>query len=429
MAKRDPDHYFLGLDFGTSGARGAVIDAKGDLLWQGGVSYNAGPEFDWINTWRQALFEVLGAIPTVYKSRLQAIAIDGTSSTVMLLDAGGNSLTEPILYNDDRGKTVQDLLAKLAPGNHGVHSATSSLAKLLWWSQRPEFSHARYFCHQADWLGFLLHGRLGMSDYHNALKLGYDVERFTYPPWLQDQAWFNLLPQITAPGTIIKPLLSDIAEKFQLPPNCWVCSGTTDSIAAFLASGASQPGEAVTSLGSTLVLKLLSETPVTDVASGVYSHRLGNLWLTGGASNAGGAVLKQFFTPAELVRLSQAIDPHQPSPLDYYPLLTPGERFPINDPHHQPRLTPRPQDDRDFLHGLLAGLSRIEALGYQKLQQLGATPVKRILTAGGGAKNLTWQTMRERLMGVPVTPSPQSEAAYGAARLAHQGFEQQIGTT
>jgi sugar (pentulose or hexulose) kinase len=77
----------------------------------------------------------------------------------------------------------------------------------------------------------------------------------------------------------------------------------------------------------------------------------------------------------------------------------------------------------------LAGLSRIEALGYQKLQQLGATPVKRILTAGGGVQNLTWQTMRERLMGVPVTPSPQSEAAYGAARLAHQGFEQQIGTT
>ncbi|MFM1841524.1 MAG: hypothetical protein RLZZ490_255, partial [Cyanobacteriota bacterium] len=267
------------------------------------------------------------------------------------------------------------------------------------------------------------------SDYHNALKLGYDVERFTYPPWLQAQPWFDLLPNITAPGTVIKPVLPDIAKKYQFPSDCWVCSGTTDSIAAFLASGANQPGEAVTSLGSTLVLKLLSKTPVTDLASGVYSHRLGNLWLTGGASNAGGAVLKQFFTLEDLQKLSQQIDPSQPSPLDYYPLLKPGERFPFNDPHYQPRLTPRPKDDRDFLQGLLEGLSRIEALGYQKLQQLGATPVKRILTAGGGAENLTWQGIRERLIGVTVTKSPQSEAAYGTAQLARQGFQRQFSPT
>jgi sugar (pentulose or hexulose) kinase len=56
-----------------------------------------------------------------------------------------------------------------------------------------------------------------------------------------------------------------------------VCAGTTDSIAAFVAAGVSQPGEAVTSLGSTLAVKLLSQQRVDDAAYGVYSHKLGEL--------------------------------------------------------------------------------------------------------------------------------------------------------
>jgi sugar (pentulose or hexulose) kinase len=83
--------------------------------------------------------------------------------------------------------------------------------------------------------------------------------------------------------------------RFAIPKDCVIYTGTTDSIAAFLASGANSLGEAVTSLGSTLVLKLLSSQKVDDSNYGIYSHRLGNLWLTGGASNTGGAVLKSFF--------------------------------------------------------------------------------------------------------------------------------------
>ena len=53
-------------------------------------------------------------------------------------------------------------------------------------------------------------------------------------------------------------------------------------------------------------------------------------------------MLKAHFTDAQLQELSQQIDPEKPSGLDYYPLLKPGERFPVNDPNLQPRLTPRP---------------------------------------------------------------------------------------
>ena len=57
--------------------------------------------------------------------------------------------------------------------------------------------------------------------------------------------------------------------------------GNADSVAAFLAAGVSVPGEEVTSLGSTLAVKLLSERRVDDGAFGIYSHRLGDRWLVG----------------------------------------------------------------------------------------------------------------------------------------------------
>jgi sugar (pentulose or hexulose) kinase len=177
----------------------------------------------------------------------------------------------------------------------------------------------------------------------------------------------------------------------------------------------------VTSLGSTLVLKLLSEKRLDAAQFGIYSHRLGRLWLAGGASNSGGAVLRHYFSDTQLDMLSARIDPSQDSGLDYYPLPGPGERFPVNDPTLAPRLAPRPADDARFLHGLLEGMARIEAHGYRLLQELGATPLESVLTAGGGASNRTWTAIRRRVLGVPVLPSLHAEAAYGTALLAARG--------
>ncbi|AIE73884.1 MULTISPECIES: FGGY-family carbohydrate kinase [unclassified Synechocystis] len=418
MGKVEKSKLFLGLDFGTSGARATIIDQHKQLIWQNKIRFQQVPGLQLASIWQESLFHLLDQIPVELSSQIQAIAIDGTSSTVLLLDSQGNVLMEPLLYNDDRGKEVKHLLSQVAPPDHLVQSATSSLAKLLWYSQQSEFQQAHYFCHQADWLASLLHGSRSVSDYHNALKLGYDPQQLTYPNWLKNAPWFSLLPPVITPGRVISRLSSSIVNAKKFAKNCLVCAGTTDSIAAFLASGATQPGEAVTSLGSTLVLKLLSDKPVTNLASGIYSHRLGDLWLTGGASNAGGAVLQHYFSSAQLTALSAQINPHQPSGLDYYPLLQPGERFPINDPNLLPRLEPRPGDDVAFLHGLLESLARIEVQGYEKLQKLGATTLTKVFTAGGGAHNLTWQTIRQNLLQVPVQKSAQSEAAYGSACLA-----------
>jgi sugar (pentulose or hexulose) kinase len=364
------------------------------------------------------------------KARLRAIAIDGTSGTILRCDRQGQPLGAPWMYHQVANPAALAEVQRVAPADHGVVNAGSTLTKVLQWRQSAGADHRfqsrgsdrLYLMHQADWLGFLLHGQRGITDYHNALKLGGDPVTLTYPDWLMALDIAPALPQIVAPGTPIAPVQPMIASELGLPPQCWVMAGTTDSIAAFLAAGVSQPGEAVTSLGSTLAIKLLSRRRVEDRRYGVYSHRLGDSWLVGGASNSGGAVLRQFFSDRDLATLSAQIDPTQPSPYDYYPLLQPGERFPIADPYYPPRLEPRPADPARFLQGLLEGMARIEALGYRRLAELGADPLVAVQTAGGGAQNPTWTAMRSRLLGVPVSRATQPEAAIGAARLA-QGIE------
>jgi sugar (pentulose or hexulose) kinase len=150
---------------------------------------------------------------------------------------------------------------------------------------------------------------------------------------------------------------------------------------------------------------------------GMYAHRLGDGWLIGGASNTGGGVLKAHFSAAELETLSTQIDPARESPLDYYPLLKAGERFPINDPTLAPCLDPRPSNRADFLHGLLEGIARIEKRAYDVIADMGAGYPQSVITAGGGAMNQTWTAIRARVLGVPVHTCATSEACAGTARL------------
>lgn len=323
-----------------------------------------------------------------------------------------------VLYNETRDPVA---LHESIPAGHLAASAGSSLAKLLWFAEQPQIEQARYFLHQADWLAFLLHGKAGISDYHNALKLGYDVAQLRYPDWLMALPIAALLPRVLMPGSTIGSVQPAIAARYGLSATCKVRAGTTDSIAAFFASGACRPGQAVTSLGSTLVLKLLSKTRVESAQHGIYSHRCGDLWLAGGASNCGCTVLDKLFGRERLAALSHEIDARVASPFDYYPLSRPGERFPLNDPDLQPRLEPRPANDAEYLHGLLESLAHIERQGYQLLESLGATPVQEIFTAGGGAHNPAWRRIRERVLERPVRIDAHTEAAVGAAMLAAKG--------
>lgn len=126
---------YLGIDFGTSGARAIVIDSEGIIQAESQYLFVDSTD-NLIKIWRQALFSLIAEIPKGIRRGICAIAINGTSSTVLLCDRTGNSIDSPILYNDSRGVKVIDKLKEIAPPNHTVISATSSLAKLLWYQEK-----------------------------------------------------------------------------------------------------------------------------------------------------------------------------------------------------------------------------------------------------------------------------------------------------
>jgi len=429
----------LGLDFGTSGARACVIGNAKAIVWKHHVTY-LDPARQAPSDWRNALHSLLSALPKDIAAGLHGIALDGTSGTVLLCDEALQPYSPALLYHDNRAQPQAEQLKHIASDRHTACTATSGLAKFLWLTaprpsagrvsggvpftgaQQSGVHQAAYFLHQADWLTALLSGKPGSSDYHNALKTGYDVEHLCWPDWVLALPHSHLLPRVLVPGEVIGQIQPDIAAHFGINPQCFIHAGTTDSTAAFIASGIDETGVGVTTLGTTLVLKQLSAQRIEAPEYGVYSHRYGELWLVGGASNAGAGVLGRYFDNAQLAALSMRIDPLKYSPLDYYPLTGIGERFPVNDAQLAPRLEPRPDSDAEFLHGLLQGLARIEAAGYARLAELGAPALKRVVTNGSGAKNDTWRIMRERLLGVPVSTASNCEAAYGSALLCLDEF-------
>ena len=208
-----------------------------------------------------------------------------------------------------------------------------------------------------------------------------------------------------------------IAKELGLNEKTEIYAGTTDSNAGFLASAKLKIGSAVTSLGSTLAIKVLSENQIENAKMGLYSHKLGKYWLAGGASNTGGNVLEKYFSKNQIINLSKEINPNNSSGLEYYPLANIGERFPENNPERKPKLIPRPNDETLFLHGLLEGMAKIEKKSYEVIHQLGGSFPEHIITVGGGSKNLVWEKIRMRIIKTKISSGINIEAAVGAAKI------------
>lgn len=416
----------LGIDVGTSGIRAVLTGRDGDILAMSQTEMvlpqqSFGRLWQDAHVWSAALDEVLlGLKAKLAGHQVLALAIDGTSGTIVPIDGEGAPVGLASMYNDLAEQKFLDPVMKVAPQETAARGGSSPLARAL--EMQATMTPARIL-HQADWLAGRLSGRFDVSDENNALKTGYDPVKRSWPSWIKETGLdVKLLPEVVAAGERTGTILPNIAERYGLPRDVAVVAGTTDGCAAFLASGASMPGDGVTSLGTTLTLKLLSDRPVFAPQYGIYSHRIGDQWLAGGASNTGGAALAVHFSREDIARLTPLIDPDHPTGLDYYPLPKPGERFPINDPSLASRVAPRPDDERLFFQGLLEGIAQVEALGYRRLAELGASPLKSLRSVGGGAANDPWTRIRERLLKVENVPALSEHASVGTARLAWRGI-------
>lgn len=270
---------YLGFDYGTSGVRTCLIQQDKSILHENSILWKDISKSDESSGrnpsyWIEALYECMQAIPFTHRSQISRICISGTSSTALLYNQVSQSISrQPCMYDynvlqgeySQYGQQAMETISRHCPPGSATNAPTSTLAKLLMWHFHTPLLNSEVLLHQADYIvKELVHKKFDntevfCSDWNNALKLGYDVYNLEYPKWLhtclQDAAFprrlEDVLPEVVEPGRPIGRI-SEAFIQLGYSPACLVVGGTTDSIAAFLASGASEPGQAVTSLGSTL---------------------------------------------------------------------------------------------------------------------------------------------------------------------------------
>lgn len=437
-----------GVDLGTQGVRVLIADASGTVVAGAARSFPIPPEHpDGMveqdpEQWWEATAACLREATTALGARradLRALAVTATSGTLCLLDAAGHPVRPAIMYSDrratDEAVRLNDAGRSLTERLGYRFDRSFALPKLLWVQRHePEtFARARYFAHAADVLTGHLTGDYGISDWSHALKSGYDLLEARWPDFIGSALGLpgGHFPRIVPPGAVIGQVTTGASAATGLPAGCNVVAGMTDGCTAQIAGGAIEPGQWLSVLGTTLVVKGVTTALLRDPAGRVYCHRHpAGMWLPGGASNTGGEVLARRFGDADLATLDQRAAALTPGDLVCYPLERTGERFPfvsttargfVIDSNTGAALTP--EQVRNLLPeqlytACLEGVGYLERLAYATLAGLGAQVEGPIRTAGGGARSRVWLQIRANILNRPLVVPQHSEAAFGAAILA-----------
>ncbi|POX37780.1 carbohydrate kinase [Streptomyces sp. Ru73] len=436
---RHPDPVRLGLDLGTQSARAVAVDAGGRVLAaasrplhssRSGERHEQDPE-EW---WRALAAACREALAEVDPARVTALALDGTSGTILLADQAGTPLTPGLMYDDGRAAAQAARVNEVGAAvweelGYRAVQPSWALPKLLWLlehSAAGTVPGARLL-HQVDLVTWRLAGRQVASDASHALKTGYHLLAEGWPE--KELAALGvpgaLLPEVVRPGTVLGTVCAAAARVTGVPEGVRIVAGMTDGCAAQIGAGALSPGAWNSVLGTTLVLKGVSPRLVRDPGGLVYCHRgPGDAWLPGAASSSGAGALTREFPGADLADLTaRAARLAAPGGRGHdavaYPLAgSGGERFPFRAPGARPFVLGDPADEAERFHAHLLGVACLERLCFDYLDHLGA-PVDGPLTlTGGGTRNAYWNQLRADVLGRTVTLPEHAEGALGMAVLA-----------
>jgi len=407
---------FLGIDVGTGGARAVAVAEDGVVVAAATAAFDPAilvqppdrheqpPE-----AWWKAVVEAVTAVVNelVKRSasigwRMTAVAVAGTSGTLVALDRAGGALRPAMMYNDPRAAAVADDLNRFAADfchNLGYRfNASCALAKIAWLQKHePDvFSKTARFVHQADYVVERLTGRPAPSDYSNALKTGYDLVDHRWPAWIDLHLGVeSKLPRVVAPGVPIGEVSPAAADATGLPAGLIVVAGATDGTAAFLASGGGRVGDYNTTLGTTLVFKGMSPRLCRHTDGLIYCHKLpGGWWLPGAASNVGTNWIAAMFPGVDVRGMDAAAAARLPINGIAYPLFHAGERFPFSAPDARGFCIPQFADPFDGYAAHLQGVALVERLGYQVLDAATNASGGEVFATGGGSRSDVWTQCR-----------------------------------
>ncbi|HET6507247.1 MAG TPA: gluconokinase [Baekduia sp.] len=440
----------VGIDIGTTSAKAGAFDADGRETGSTEIAYPlTAPRPGWAVQEPGVVVDAVVAATRQALAAARAAGLDvaGLScSTAMhsLIGLGDDDapLTDIVTWADQRAAPQAERLRRERPELHGATGTPlhpmAPLTKLVWFREEEPARRAR----AARWVGvkeLIVHRLTGawLTDHSTAsgtglLALGtleYHDDALAVAGVRREQ-----LPDV-APSKHIMSLSADGAKALGCPPDLPLVLGAGDGPLANLGVGATRPGVAACSIGTSGALRLMVEKPVVDRKGRVFCYALTeDRWVVGGAINNGGVVLRWIrdaLTPelgadddpeTELMNLAAQAPPGSDR-LVMLPYLL-SERA----PHWStlPRgayvgLT-RGHRREHLVRAAIEGVCQQMALVLASLRDAG-NAVDEIRATGGFARSALWRQMLCDTLGQPVGfPDGHQGSGFGAALLGMEAL-------
>ncbi|WP_375001186.1 FGGY-family carbohydrate kinase [Aeromicrobium sp. CTD01-1L150] len=437
----------LGVDLGTQSVKVCAVDVDGTVLamatrpltsTRDGTRHEQDPH-EWVTEATAATAEVVESLADGRRADVAGLAVCGTSGTLAVVDSHGTPVGPAVMYDDATAATEASEVSAADPERWrglGYRIQPSWAVAAMVRAARVGLPAGARFAHQPDVVTAAMTGAATATDWSSALKSGYDLLELSWPE--QTFAALGLppalLPEVVAPGTVVGRVGRDWATATGVPPGTAVIAGMTDGCASQLGAGALGSGDWHAVIGTTLVLKGVTEQPLHDDSGAVYSHRSPEpgRWLPGGASSVGAGALTALLPGSDLTALSDRATEVWATgrlPRPAYPLTGAGERFPFVRPDahgfalrdgHAVGLHDAGDEVTTYL-AVVAGVACVERLCLDTLHQAGATTDGRYSVSGGATRSPLWNQLRADVLERTLVVSRSAEPAVGMAILAAAG--------
>jgi len=455
------DEFVLAIDCGTESIRAAVVDAEGNILSVGRAPiHTVYPAPGWAEQspaeWEEALgVAVREALAASGKppSSIRGVAADGTTSTVVCLDASGRAIREAILWSDIRAVEEARLIGAtgdpiLARAGGGAPSAEWFPCKALWIKRHePEtWNRTSTVFGLTDWLAWKLSGELTMNLNTATMRGFYDAKEGGVPARMYAAASMDDLPgklpaRTARPGELVGRLSDEAASRMGLPRGIPVAAGGGDAFIGTIGLDALEPGQVALITGSSHVVTAHVERPMQ--AKGLYGSFPDALYpgsnlLEGGLASSG-SVLRWFtdnFIDGKVNSGAAAAGKSVLAHLDDLAgKIAPGSEGLTVLEHWQGSRCPWVDSASrgairglSLLHGpahlyraIMEGVAFGTALILGRMEEAGV-PIHEIRACGGPSRSQLWMQIHADVAGKPISlPREPESVLLGSAILAAQG--------
>ena len=428
---------YIGLDLGTSGLKGLLIDDDQRVLAEATAPLTVQrPHEGWSEQspadWIAAAEAVLDALAAQGLAAVRGIGLSGQMHGATLLDARDEVLRPCILWNDTRAheeaaELDDDPMFRRVTGNIVFPGFTAP--KLLWVERHEPALRAKVakVLLPKDYLRLWLTGDhvAEMSDAAGTAWLDTGAR-----DWSDDLLAATGLSRAEMPrlveGSAVSGHLRDaLAARWGLPGAVVVAGGGGDNAASGVGVGVVRAGEAFVSLGTSGVLFAANDGYQPDPATAVHTfcHALPGTWHQMGVILAATDALNWYarLVGADAATLTGELGALQaPGKTCFLPYLG-GERTPLNSASVRGGFTglEHATDRQAATRAVLEGVTFAIRDCHDALAATG-TRIDHLLAVGGGSKSDYWLAAIATALDVPVSVPVAGDfgGAFGAARLA-----------